>query len=217
MATRPTPRPIEGTPDFGKSVIILDRAESNDTLNQKINAVRQISKIQTDDGSEFAPNRYAIFFKKGVYDLYVPNVYVGMDVGYYMTVHGLGDEPDKVTINGQVRSPGSFNPAHLGLALNNFWRGVENLAVKPTDENGNEQNQNGPVPNRWAVSQATFMRRVHVNGKGNLWLFDLHPVEGGDWPAGESSGGFIADSLVNGIVTSGSQQQFLTRNVSLNG
>jgi hypothetical protein len=52
----------------------------------------------------------------------------------------------------------------------------------------------------WAVSQGTSFRRVHV--KGPLSLAD----------GGFSSGGFVVDSLIDGQVNSGSQQQFFTRN-----
>ena len=204
MAQRPTPSPRESKPDFGKNVIILDRAEPSDTLDQKISTLRRISETQTEDGSEFAQDRYAVFFRKGTYDLTV-------DVGYYMTVHGLGDEPDKVVINGQVRSPGSSNPETPAMALNNFWRGVENLAIKPPFDEKLKL-----VLNVWAVSQATFMRRVHLIGNDAvLWLWALGPAPG--FVTGFSSGGFIADSSFDGVVDSGSQQQFLTRNVSLKG
>jgi hypothetical protein len=73
----------------------------------------------------------------------------------------------------------------------NFWRGVENLSVTPT------QDQNINV---WAVSQATELRRVHVKGDLNLW--------DGGW----SSGGFIADCKIDGQINSGSQQQWFSRN-----
>lgn len=62
----------------------------------------------------------------------------------------------------------------------------------------------GPT-NTWAVSQATALRRVHVRGDLSLW-------EGG-W----SSGGFLADCVVDGQVTSGSQQQWLSRNAAWGG
>ena len=75
------------------------------------------------------------------------------------------------------------------ISLCNFWRGVENLAV-----NGNML---------WAVSQATSLRRVHV--KGDLAL------SGG----GSTSGGFLADTKVDGMVKSGSQQQWLSRNSTM--
>ncbi|MFC7649863.1 hypothetical protein ACFQX6_63175 [Streptosporangium lutulentum] len=59
--------------------------------------------------------------------------------------------------------------------------------------------------NQWAVSQASPMRRVHI--RGTLWL------EPGN--AGFSSGGYIADSKVDGITINGSQQQWLTRDSEL--
>jgi hypothetical protein len=52
----------------------------------------------------------------------------------------------------------------------------------------------------WAVSQATALRRMHI--KGPLVLSDN----------GWSSGGFLADSKVDGQVDAGTQQQWLSRN-----
>ena len=74
------------------------------------------------------------------------------------------------------------------ISLCNFWRTAENLAV------------NGDM--LWSVSQATSLRRVHV--KGNLSLSG----------SGSTSGGFLADTKVDGKVNSGSQQQWLSRNSS---
>ncbi len=68
---------------------------------------------------------------------------------------------------------------------------MENLAIVPPSGT-----------NVWAVSQAAPMRRVHV--RGNLQLDD------GGW----SSGGWLADSTVDGQVRSGSQQQWISRNTS---
>jgi hypothetical protein len=88
-----------------------------------------------------------------------------------------------------------------GNATLNFWRLAENLAVTPsTSINSNDV---------WAVSQGTALRRIHVV-TGGVNLFD---PEGG--PNEWASGGFIADSKVDGTVVSGSQQQFLTRNVAM--
>src|SRR5262249_23749053 len=55
----------------------------------------------------------------------------------------------------------------------------------------------------WAVAQAAPLRRVDIQGNINLW------------DGGYSSGGFLADSKVTGKVTSGSQQQWLSRNDQL--
>lgn len=105
-------------------------------------------------------------------------------IGFYTQVSGLGQSPDDVTIGGSLL--GVDAGWMSGNATCNFWRSCENLTVA-----GNT---------KWAVSQAAPLRRVHI--KGDLTLFD------GGW----SSGGFLADSLVDGNVVPGSQQQWLSRN-----
>ena len=133
--------------------------------------------------AEFGTGRFAFLFKPGTYN-------ADIQLGYYTSVAGLGLSPDDVTINGEVRvegqqqSDGSFN------GLTNFWRSVENLSIVPTDG-----------INWFAVSQAAPIRRVHV--KGSLFLF---PRQGGF-----TSGGFIADTVVDSQVINASQQQWLTR------
>ena len=98
----------------------------------------------------------------------------------------LGNLLKMLIINGAVRS----NTMHGNSVLTNFWRSVENLTVIPSD--------NSTMV--WGVSQAAPLRRVHI--KGNLQLFDK----------GYASGGFLADSKVDGTITSGPQQQWFTRN-----
>ncbi|MFC0554326.1 hypothetical protein ACFFHJ_25870 [Planotetraspora thailandica] len=135
--------------------------------------------------NEMGTNRYAVLFKPGQYD-------VNAKLGYYTTVAGLGRSPDDVDVHGAVRVIGQPDPGSAAgiSALTNFWRSAENLSVTPTDWS-----------NQWAVSQASPMRRVHI--KGILWL---EPGNGG-----YSSGGYIADSKIDGITINGSQQQWLTR------
>jgi hypothetical protein len=141
------------------------------------------------DSNEMGTNRYAVLFKPGAYD-------VNARLGYYTTVAGLGRNPDDVDIRGAVRVTGQPDPnSEAGIsALTNFWRSAENLSVTPTDWS-----------NQWAVSQASPMRRVHI--KGILWL---EPGNGGF-----SSGGYLADSKVDGITINGSQQQWITRDSEL--
>jgi hypothetical protein len=131
---------------------------------------------------QFNSNRHAILFKPGKYTLDV-------QVGFYTQVAGLGRSPGDVTITGAVRSKARWMKNNNATC--NFWRCVENLSVVPTIE--------GNV-NVWAVSQASALRRVHIKG-------DLHLSDGG-W----SSGGFIADTVIDGAVNSGSQQQWFSRN-----
>jgi hypothetical protein len=116
------------------------------------------------------------------------NYALDVKVGFYMQVLGLGLSPDEVVITGAVRSKADW---FGGNATLNFWRAAENLAVVPT------QDANTAI---WAVSQGTSFRRMHI--KGPLTFSD----------GGYSSGGFIADSLVDRVVSSGSQQQFFSRN-----
>jgi len=71
-----------------------------------------------------------------------------------------------------------------------FWRGVEGFSVTPAG--GTMQ---------WAVSQAVPFRRMHIRG-------DLVLNQKGGW----ASGGWMSDSLVDGNVGSGSQQQWISRN-----
>jgi hypothetical protein len=141
--------------------------------------------------NQFGTERYAVLFKPGQYA-------VNANLGYYTTVAGLGLSPEDVAITGAVRVVGQPDPTSAAgiSALENFWRSAENLSVTPTDWS-----------NQWAVSQAAPLRRVHI--KGILWL---EPGNGGF-----SSGGYLADSKVDGITINGSQQQWLTRDSELGG
>lgn len=64
----------------------------------------------------------------------------------------------------------------------------------------------------FSVSQASPLRRVHV--KNELLLYEYQPPYGA---AGYASGGYVGNSRIDGQVTSGSQQQFMTRSTELNG
>ncbi|MEU3829135.1 RICIN domain-containing protein [Streptomyces sp. NPDC029080] len=122
--------------------------------------------------------------------LFKPGSYsADVNVGFYTQVLGLGLTPDAVNVNGAVHAEADW---FQGNATQNFWRGAENLSVTPAGGG-----------DRWAVSQAAAYRRMHL--RGNLALDD------GGW----SSGGYLADSKIDGQVDSGSQQQWLTRNSQL--
>jgi hypothetical protein len=175
-----------GPVDFGPNVLIFDPSMGSAAIQAKIGAV-----FDAQQTNQFGTARYAYFFKPGSYALDV-------QLGFYMEVVGLGASPDDVSITGAVRSMAVWNQ---GNATDNFWRLAENLSVTPTAAiNTNDV---------WAVSQATALRRIHVV-TGGLNLFD---PEGG--PNEWASGGFIADSKIDGTVVSGSQQQFFTRNATM--
>ena len=123
--------------------------------------------------------------------LFKPGKYnLDIKVGYYMHIIGLGENPEDVIITGAVRSKSTQKS---GNVLTNFWREAENLTVIPTVEPANV----------WGVSQAAALRRIYV--KGDLQLHDK----------GYASGGFLADSKIDGTVMAGGQQQWFSRNTEL--
>ncbi|MFC8224792.1 discoidin domain-containing protein [Streptomyces sp. NPDC057287] len=139
------------------------------------------------ESAQFGSGRHAFFFKPGTYDN------INAQIGFYTQIAGLGLKPDDTTFNGDVTvDAGWFN----GNATQNFWRSAENLALKPVSGT-----------NRWAVSQAASFRRMHV--KGDLSL----APDGYGW----ASGGYIADSKIDGQVGPYSQQQWYTRDSTIGG
>lgn len=112
-----------------------------------------------------------------------------LKVAYYMNYAGLGELPGDVVVEGIIYSKGTEN----GNVTTNFWRSIENLTIESPKG----------LLNIWGVSQAAPMRRMHV--KGDIQLHDN----------GWASGGFIADSRIDGTVLAGSQQQWFTRNTDL--
>ncbi len=122
--------------------------------------------------------------------LFAPGDYrVDVPVGYYTQVLGLGASPDQVRIAGDVRSDATL-PRNNATCT--FWKGVEGFSSTPAG--GTMQ---------WAVSQAVSFRRMHIRGD-----VVLHQKNG--W----ASGGWMSDSLVDGSVGSGSQQQWISRNTA---
>ncbi|WP_433573251.1 discoidin domain-containing protein [Streptomyces sp. CA-251247] len=143
--------------------------------------------FRQQESAQFASSRYQLLFKPGTYNN------INAQIGFYTSISGLGLNPDDTTFNGDVTvDAGWFN----GNATQNFWRSAENLALNPV---------NGT--NRWAVSQAAPFRRMHVKGGLNL------APTGYGW----ASGGYIADSKIDGTVGPYSQQQWYTRDSSVGG
>nr|4TZ1_A Chain A, Putative secreted protein [Streptomyces sp. SirexAA-E]4TZ3_A Chain A, Putative secreted protein [Streptomyces sp. SirexAA-E]4TZ5_A Chain A, Putative secreted protein [Streptomyces sp. SirexAA-E]4TZ5_B Chain B, Putative secreted protein [Streptomyces sp. SirexAA-E] len=143
--------------------------------------------FRKQESNQFGTDRYALMFKPGTYND------INAQIGFYTSIAGLGLNPDDTTFNGDVTvDAGWFD----GNATQNFWRSAENLALNPV---------NGT--NRWAVSQAAPFRRMHVKGGLNL------APDGYGW----ASGGYIADSKIDGEVGPYSQQQWYTRDSSVGG
>jgi F5/8 type C domain len=146
------------------------------------------SSIQSQLDSVFSQQESNQFGSERYALLFKPGNYnVNANIGFYTSIAGLGRNVDDVNINGAVTvDAGWFN----GNATQNFWRSAENLSVTPS-----------AGYDRWAVAQAAPFRRMHIRGDLNL------APTGYGW----ASGGYIADSKVDGTVSPYSQQQWLTR------
>jgi hypothetical protein len=148
--------------------------------------------IQKQIDAVFATQRHNEFGTQRNALLFLPGSYsVDVPVGFYTEVMGLGASPDATRIAGNVHA--DANLEH-NTATTTFWRAAEGLSIEPTG--GTMQ---------WAVSQAVSLRRMHV--RGDLVLHQNH---------GWASGGWMSDSLVDGNVDSGSQQQWISRNCDWN-
>jgi hypothetical protein len=185
-------------PDFGPNVLIFDPSMPTSQIQAAVDAVaaQQVP-------NQFGTQRYALLFKPGTYGS--SSDPLNFQVGYYTAVAGLGSSPSDVVINGSVYVRNQCDVNNFCTALNNFWRSLSNLTINVTTP------KFGCYTGEfWAVSQASPMRRVHVNGFATLM----------DYCSGPSfaSGGFIADSKFDGgTIVNGSQQQWLVRNSELDG
>ncbi|MFI6478566.1 discoidin domain-containing protein [Nonomuraea sp. NPDC050663] len=171
---------LPGGGDLGPNVKVFDPSMPASTIQSQIDQI-----FTQQEAAQFGLGRHALMFKPGRYD-------VNVNTGFYTSVHGLGRNPDDVTVKGVSVDAGWFN----GNATQNFWRATENLAVEPYDGT-----------NRWAVAQAAPFRRMHIRGALNL------APSGYGW----ASGGYIADSKIDGQVGSYSQQQWYTRDSAIGG
>ncbi len=124
--------------------------------------------------------------------LFKPGDYeLDITVDYYVHAAGLGQVPGDVRVRGTVQSIATTTQNRVTIM---FWRSAENFQVRPTNASGLVY---------WAVSQAAPYRRMHI--KGDL-RFDL-----GGW----ASGGFLANSIVEGQAGLTTGQQWFTRNSKL--
>jgi hypothetical protein len=185
-------------PAWPDSVSVFKAGDSPKSITDKVNAVYAKNGGRKDNG-QFSPDRFAFLFMPGTYTGDVP-------VGYYTQVLGLGAVPTDVVFAGDMGvycEEGDYD-IDIG-ALDTFWRGAENFQTNSkhlwTDTEGM----------LWSVSQAAPLRRLVI--KNNLKLYEYR----GGGAAGYASGGFLSDSVVEGLVASGSQQQWLTRNSNIGG
>src|SRR6516164_8356193 len=182
------------TATFGPNVCVFTPSMSQAGIQA---AVYAIYAQQVDN--EMGTARYALLFEPGTYG--AQNNPLDIPVGYYTEVDGLGQDPSAVVINGGVTAIGKNGSG----ALDTFWRSVSNLTIHvvPTADGCHTGNE------MWAVSQAAPMRRVHVKDFTTFMPYCENP--------NFASGGFVADSWLEGGALNGSQQQFYVRDSHLGG
>jgi hypothetical protein len=184
---------------LGANVLVFDPSMPQDQIQTAVDAIAAEQLT-----NQFGTQRYALLFKPGTYGSAVDPL--NFQVGYYTEVAGLGQNPDDVVINGSINVYNQCDANNSCIALNNFWRSLSNLSINVT----NPPDAGCYAGEFWAVSQAAPLRRVHVNGGFTLMDYCTSPSF--------ASGGFIADSRFDGAsITSGSQQQGVVRNSTLDG
>ncbi len=153
-------------------------------LNPKLSTAQMQATI---DGI-YAQQQHSEFGPGRYAFLLMPGEYkLDIPIGFYTEVAGLGASPNDTHVTGNVHVDAASSKNN---ATTTFWRAAESFSVSPTD--------NGTL--RWATSQAVSFRRMHV--LGNMVLHQK----------GWASGGWISDSLIDGNVDSGPQQQWISRN-----
>ena len=175
--TPPTGPTVPGGGSLGANVIVFNPSMSTASIQSQADTI-----FRQQESNQFGTQRYVLAFQPGTYNG------LNIQVGFYTSVLGLGQNPQDVRINGDITvDAGWFN----GNATQNFWRSVENISLYPVSG-----------ADRWAVSQAAPFRRMDVHGDLNL------APNGYGW----ASGGYIADSRISGAEQQYSQQQWFTRN-----
>lgn len=185
-------------PDFGSNVYIFNPSMPQSEIQATVDTIasQQVS-------NQFGTQRDALLFEPGTYGS--SSNPLNFQVGYYTTVAGLGLSPSDVVINGSVDVYNQCFGTNNCTALVNFWRSLSNMTINVTNPDAGCY-----TGEFWAVSQAAPMRRVHINGLATLMDYCTAPSF--------ASGGFIADSAFDGnTVISGSQQQWVIRNSTLDG
>lgn len=197
-AARSTQSSWSTLPNFGPNVYIFNPSMSLSDIQAIVDSIasQQVS-------NQFGTQRYALLFEPGTYGSSTNPL--NFQVGYYTTVAGLGLSPTDVVINGSIDVYNQCFGANNCTALVNFWRSLSNLTINVTNPTFGCY-----YGEFWAVSQASPVRRVQVNGLATLMDYCT--------PPSFASGGFIADSQFNGsTIINGSQQQWIVRNSQIDG
>jgi hypothetical protein len=124
ITTNGTTLPTSDTPDFGPNVSIFEPSTPIDTIRTKVNSA--FDSMNKSSTAQFGGQRFTFLFKPGTYnDLWI-------NLGFYTTVAGLGQNPDDVRFqNGAINVDSGWNLGDEKNATQNFWRSAENLSIVP--------------------------------------------------------------------------------------
>jgi hypothetical protein len=186
--TPPTATPTTGPPVIGGGDLGANVVLFDPSMGTAAIQSRLDAIFAQQETNQFGSQRYELLFKPGTYNGLTANI------GFYTSIAGLGRNPDDVQLNSSNLTVDAqwFG----GNATQNFWRSAENFSVTPPA---------GTAYERWAVAQAAPFRRMDVHTH-----LSLTPT-GFGW----ASGGYIADSKIDGQLQPFSQQQWYTRNSSI--
>ena len=192
------PSPASLCPDaniamFGPNVCVFTPSMTQAAIQNDVNAI-----YAQQATNEMGAARYALLFEPGTYGS--QSAPLDIPVGYYTEVDGLGQDPSDVVINGGVTAVGMNGSGALDI----FWRSVSNLTIHVVPVAPGDCHTSNEM---WAVSQAAPMRRVDVKDYTTFMPYCENP--------NYASGGFVADSKLEGGALNGSQQQFYVRNTDL--
>jgi hypothetical protein len=222
------------SPLFGPNVCVFNDTMPQSAIQADLDA---ISTQQVPLSAQLNSNRYAIFFEPGTYGLAsAPLIF---QVGYYTQVAGLGFMPGDTIINGLIESFANDCGTRLNgnppvsqywcNSTTNFWRSLSNLTLNEVTNFDTPGPPNyapavvdpyGPYctnsEEAWSVSQAAPIRRAIINGSV---VFQDYCAQGSSSNPSrdDASGGFIADSQINGNLNFYGQQQYLVRNTQIEG
>lgn len=151
------------------------------------------STIQAKVEEIFGSQKNSEFGDKRHALLFAPGDYseVKINVGYYTSVVGIGKKKSDVVL-GALEVP----KGESGTDLDNFWRSGENVTINNKDIN------------YWRVSQAAPLDRIHCKSKMRFSGKDTDEY---------SSGGYMANSVVDQECHNWSQQQWISVNSQFNG
>lgn len=208
-------------PDWPSNVLVFNPDDDPKDIMKKIQPTEDVKKkytlltgtdndafanIETDkegdtytSANHYSTKHYALLFAPGEYKK------CKFEIGYYVQMAGLGKSPYEVKFIGEDSGPfvealnkdlkytenGTIAYNNSGLCLDTFWRSAENFTADKC---------------QWAVSQAAPLRNVVV--KEELMLGD-----GGAY----SSGGFLANAIVEKNMNHTANQQWFSRGVHFGG